>query len=334
MSGKRKIVRVIEHDGTVRGSAALGPPKRVRIVPKKRKPIRVVQKGSPAPARRPVSSKPPPASLDDYQARLGKERYHLRETIAVGGIGRVFRADDELLGMQVAIKSLNPELMTDPGCIDSFKREAKLAMQLAHPHIVRLFNLVESGGLYFLVMEYVEGRTFRSVLDEHHGLSLGTVVQVIQACADALSHAHRHGVLHNDMKPDNIMYDSRGVVRIIDFGTAGLKLRPQGGDKIEGTPDYMSLEQLRGDALDPRSDVFSLAVTAAELLSGVRPFPRDLSANDHLERRGDPDLESVPDEVRGVIGRALQCDIEERWPSVADFADALAAAASAAPDVP
>ena len=333
MSEKRTILRVVSHAG----SAHRQP---LRVVHRKQRRVRIVRAGTlpPAPQQ--------PVTLEDYQARLGKDRYLLREIIAAGGIGCVFRADDELLGMPVAIKSLNPEIIADPECVEALKREARLAMQLAHPHVVRLFNLVETKAMCFLVMEYVDGKTFHNILAEHGKLALDTVAAVVQACADALSHAHRHGILHNDMKPGNIMHDSRGVVRVIDFGTAGLKqvraaesLSPDGsppGDeglseevRIEGTPDYMSPEQLRGEELDQRSDEFSLAVTAAEMLSGLRPFPRDISVDEHLERRGAPLLQDIPDAVRDVLARALQPDREQRWPSVPEFADAFAAAVEA-----
>ncbi|NQT94116.1 MAG: protein kinase, partial [Lentisphaerae bacterium] len=192
MTEEKKIRRVIGPDDAEPSHSLQRPADRVRLVSRKRPKILAVRTGEPSPAPRLVSpAAQTPVSLEDYQAKLGTGRYRLQKLIAGGGVGRVFRAYDELLGMPIAVKCLHPHLLSDPEHQKALTREARLAMQLAHPHIVRLFNLVETNGAYFLIMEYVEGRTFRDVLKEYGRLAPDTVAQVVRACSDGLSHAHR-----------------------------------------------------------------------------------------------------------------------------------------------
>jgi serine/threonine protein kinase len=157
-------------------------------------------------------------------------------------------------------------------------------------------------------------------------MSVGTVSQIVYSAAAGLSHAHRHGVLHNDLKPDNLLLSDSGVLRIIDFGIACLKLKAGNSDYIEGTPVYMSPEQIRCEPLDVRSDVFGLGVVTCELLTGRPPFPAENDLQ-QAESRPPADLSALPQEVAAVLAKAVELDRTCRWDSVEAFAEAFAAAA-------
>jgi serine/threonine-protein kinase len=175
-------------------------------------------------------------------------------------------------------------------------------------------------------MEYVEGRSYRDLLGEFGRLAPEVVAQTLVACGDALSHAHRHGVLHNDLKPDNLLLQCDGIMKIVDFGIAGLIHAAGESEYVEGTPDYMSPEQLRGDPLDERSDEFALGVMACEFLTGRLPFASGKDLTECLRGRGSPNLDFVPSAVRIPIARAISADRDRRWPTVAECVEAIAGA--------
>jgi serine/threonine-protein kinase len=252
-------------------------------------------------------------------------RYHIEQTIGEGGMGTVYKATDLLLGMPVAIKLLNERLTQDEQAIATLKEEARIAMQLSHRHIVRLHNLQKERGVYFLVMEYVPGRTLREIISSYGKLPLDTVMQVIRVCADALAYAHRHGVLHKDLKPGNLLLDQEGVLKVIDFGVACLMSAQERAEEVTGTPVFMSPEQLRGEELDARTDVYSLGVMTCELLTGQPPFPLD-TTDLQLLAGGPQELPGLPEDMEPVIRKALEPRREDRWPSVEAFATALAEA--------
>jgi serine/threonine-protein kinase len=191
---------------------------------------------------------------------------------------------------------------------------------------VRIHNLQKSYGNYFLVMEYVAGRTFRDILRRFNCLPLDTVLQVVRVCADALSYAHRHGVLHRDLKPANLMLAEDGVLKIIDFGIAGLIGKEEERANVFGTLIYMSPEQARGEVLDCRTDVYSLGLIVYELLTGHSPFPQTMTDSD-LIAAGPPPLADLPANIRDVVERAVAVRRTARWPTVEMFSRALMEAA-------
>ena len=201
-------------------------------------------------------------------------RYSLRHVINEGEIGTIYLAFDAMLKMDVAIKMLKPRIAEDHEALSQIKREAAMAMKLSHENIVRLHNIEIEKGRVFIVMEYVEGQTLRAIGDQMGALALPSVLDIALACGDALTYAHGRGVLHRDIKPENLMIDSAFGLKLLDFGIA-IKIS-RGHDKseyLEGSPGYMSPEQLHGLPLDARTDVFSLAVVLCELLTGVRAYP-------------------------------------------------------------
>ena len=249
-------------------------------------------------------------------------RYRVEALLGEGGMGRVYRAEDVLLEMPVAVKILNQELTNDRYAVAKLKKEARITLQLTHPHIVRLFDMQKVENTYMLIMEYVGGESFRTIIRTHSHLATQTCLQVVETCADAVAHAHQHGILHNDLKPDNLMLTEEGVLKVIDFGTAGMTHSRSGGNYIVGTPAYMSPEQIRGDVLDERTDVYALGMIACELLSGDLPYARDAGFEDVLARPRGP-LPALPPALMPVIEKAIAPDSDDRWPSMDAFAGAL-----------
>jgi len=246
-------------------------------------------------------------------------RYSLLHVINEGEVGTVFRAFDTMLKMDVAIKMLKPGIARDPEAMAQIKREAAVAMKLSHENIVRLHNIETENGRVFIVMEYVEGQNLRMIGEQMGPLALPAVLDIAMACAEALTYAHGRGVLHRDIKPENLMIDSALSLKLLDFGIA-IKLS-RGHDKseyLEGSPGYMSPEQLHGHPLDARTDVFSLAVVICELMTGVRAFPQ-VETLKHMYDSDPCGMETIPAPLAEVLARGMSLDPEQRWNSVADF---------------
>ena len=246
-------------------------------------------------------------------------RYSLLQVINEGEVGTVFRAFDTMLKMDVAIKMLKPEIARDPEAMAQIKSEAAVAMKLSHENIVRLHNIETENGRVFIVMEYVEGQNLRMIGEQMGPLALPAVLDIAMACAEALTYAHGRGVLHRDIKPENLMIDSALSLKLLDFGIA-IKLS-RGHDKseyLEGSPGYMSPEQLHGHPLDARTDVFSLAVVICELMTGVRTFPQ-VETLKHMYDSDPCGMETIPAPLAEVLARGMALDPKQRWNSVADF---------------
>ncbi|MGH7669905.1 MAG: serine/threonine-protein kinase, partial [Gemmatimonadaceae bacterium] len=219
---------------------------------------------------------PSPASTPEFLAlqQVVKGRYSLDRELGRGGMGVVFLARDVALDRPVAIKLLPPDLATRDDLRAAFLREARTAARLAHPHIVPIYAVEEHGDLVFFVMAFIDGETLGSRLRRGGPLAPAEAMRVTQEVAWALAHAHAHGVVHRDVKPDNIMLErDTGRAVVTDFGIARViqSLDPVGGVPA-GTPQYMSPEQARGDLVDGRSDLYSLGVTAYYAAVGVLPF--------------------------------------------------------------
>ncbi len=265
------------------------------------------------------------AAFPGVRDRILLERYEVIEKLGEGGTGVVYRAEDRFLKMPVAIKVLHPALTHDSLAVAALKEEARTAMRMSHPHIVHLHNLEKAGNRYFLVMEYIQGNTYRDLLNLYKHLALDTVIETLKVCAHALSYAHRRRVLHNDLKPENLLITREGLLKIIDFGIACL-LHTAQPDFIMGTPCYMSPEQIRGEKLDERTDVYSLGIMTYEFLTGRTPFPDDVGLEDVL-RLLPVELPDLPEELRAPIRKAIFPNREERWNSVEAYVQAFVAAA-------
>jgi len=281
------------------------------------------------------------ALVRDLGARLGATlggRIAIGELIGAGGFAAVFRARDPLLGRDVAIKVLDPTVARDPAASDRLLDEARMVATIEHPHIVPLYEAGRQDGLVFLVMRYFPDGTVGSRLERSGPIPPAGVARLGIEVADALAAAHARGVVHLDIKPDNILLDSAGHAAVSDFGiarvTAGVE--PLASGLVSGTPHYMSPEQVAGDQLDGRSDVYSLGVVLYELATGRRPVGGDTDAKVMANqiRQTPPPIGEIaadfPAPLAGVITRALAKDPAERWASAGDMAAALRAAT--APD--
>jgi eukaryotic-like serine/threonine-protein kinase len=260
-------------------------------------------------------------------------RYAVERKIGEGGMASVYLARDGRHDRPVAIKVLRPELAASLGA-DRFLREIKVAANLQHPNILALYDSGEAGGFLYYVMPFVEGESLRARLDRETQLSLPDAIQLTCEVAEALQCAHQHGIIHRDIKPENILIQS-GHALVADFGIARA-LSQAGADKLTetgmavGTPHYMSPEQgLGGNHLDGRSDEYSLACVLYEMLVGQPPFegPNAMAILARHSMEGVPSLQivrqSIPDEVEEAIMRALEKTPADRFPTVAEFGEAL-----------
>lgn len=274
----------------------------------------------------PITPRPPArASID-----LVSSRFRIVELIKEGGSGAIYKADDTLLRMPVAIKILSESITNNRETMAELFSEARIAMQLSHKHIVRLHNLEESNGLFYLVMEYIDGSTLREILASQGSFDIETMKQIVEVLCDALSHAHRRMVYHRDLKPDNVMVSRDGVVKIIDFGLACFAVPGRATDEIEGTPYYVSPEEIKGETVDHRSDIFAMGVMIAELMTGALPpsaTPLDNGSGFLSYTPIIPD--SIAEPLRSTLQQAVAIDPNERWPDIFSFANAFRVASDA-----
>jgi beta-lactam-binding protein with PASTA domain len=222
-------------------------------------------------------------------------RYQILARIAAGGMGEVYRAHDPVLDREVALKILHPSLADDPGFIDRFRREARSAAMLSHPNIVAVHDWGETQGTYFMIMEFVRGPNLRGLLMRDGSLPPGQAVEVVDAILAALEHAHAQGIVHRDVKPENVMIRaSDGVPKVADFGLARAFADArvsQAPGTVTGTVQYLAPEQIEGDQADPRTDLYATGIVLYELLTGQVPFTGETSvaiAYKHLRERVPP----------------------------------------------
>ncbi len=263
-------------------------------------------------------------------------RYEVKEIIGAGGMGVVYRAFDRELQEPVAIKTLKPEAMAGGTvALDRFKQEIRLARKIAHRNVVRTYDLGEQNGMYYLTMEYVEGTSLKQLIVSRGKLPVPVALTVGKQLCRALEVAHAEGVIHRDIKPQNIVVEPSGFLKVMDFGIARLANPPQGKGLTEagvsiGTPDYMSPEQLSGAELDPRSDLYAAGVVLFECLTGKVPFEAETTwalVAKHLEEQP-PDPRATNPEVPGplalVILKAMAKQPADRFATAAEMHDALA----------
>lgn len=265
--------------------------------------------------------------------RLGP--YVVVRSLGRGGMGEVFEARDTRLDRRVAIKTLRPELLADGSARRRFDREAKALSGLSHPNICTVYDVGHQDGLDFLVMEYIEGQTLAATLDRGT-LDERTAVRIAAQIAEALGEAHERGILHRDVKPQNVLVTPRGQAKVLDFGlakavtaeteeTATISEVSRAG-MVVGTARYMSPEQIRGDEVDARSDIFSLGTVIYELLSGRVPFEGQTSAEimSGILTKDPLPLEriapSTSPEVQRIVRKCLEKDRVRRYQTVRDVA--------------
>src|SRR5678816_211540 len=220
----------------------------------------------------------PPRSTDEQHTPLPgdllADRYEVIDTLGVGGMGAVFKVFDRRLTRVVALKTIHPQLAATPVMMKRFKQEVLLAQKITHKNVVRIFDIGEDHGTAFLTMDFIEGVSLKDSIQERGKFPATEAVATIREVARALEAAHGEGVVHRDLKPQNIMIEKNGHIVVMDFGIARSAEHSgatQTGSLL-GTPDYMSPEQARMEEVDSRSDIFSLGLIFYELLSGKLPF--------------------------------------------------------------
>jgi eukaryotic-like serine/threonine-protein kinase len=248
---------------------------------------------------------PAPFASAELEGRLLADRYRLGSVIASGGMAQVRRGTDEVLGREVAVKILHPHLATDPVLVDRFRREAVAAARLTDPSIVAIYDTVTDSGINAIVMEMVHGITLRQFLDQRGPLDPHDAVDVVAGVAQALQTAHEAGIVHRDVKPANILLCDDRRVKVADFGiakaTVGSDLTQTG--TMIGTAKYLAPEQVEGNRVDPRTDIYSLGVVLYECLTGKVPFEADTDAATALARLHRDPLR--PRQVRPSVPRSL-----------------------------
>lgn len=265
-------------------------------------------------------------------------RYELLEPIAVGGMARVWRAQDTVLGRQVAVKILHPHLATDRGFLIRFQREAIAAARLSHRSIVAIYDTVSEGGNEAIVMELIAGSTLRQALDDNGPLSVGDTLEIGAQISEALAAAHAGGVVHRDIKPSNILLCADRRVMVTDFGIAkaGEETDLTATGMLLGTAKYLAPEQVAGDPIDPRADLYSLGVVLFEAVTGSAPFQADTDAATALARLHQPAPRAIerrpdlPPSLGLLIDRLMARQPSDRFATALDVRAALSSVADRA----
>src|SRR3712207_3169656 len=260
------------------------------------------------------------------------ERYKLRALLGSGGMAHVYLAHDAVLDRDVALKMLKARYAENGELVERFRREARSAASLSHPHIVPVFDWGETGdGTYYIAMEYLPGGTLRDRIKSEGTRSPRTAVEVALQIAEALRAAHERGVIHRDIKPRNILVTDSGHVKVADFGiarAAEATTTSHLGD-ILGTAKYMSPEQAMGEPVGPASDLYSLGVVLYEMLTGRVPFEVETPADLPLKHAEEPPPRprevnpEVPESMDALVMRLLAKDPDNRYGSTAEVIEAL-----------
>ncbi len=250
-------------------------------------------------------------------------RYQILKVLGEGGMGAVYQARDREVDRTVAIKVIRPELSGHPEILRRFKQELILARQVTHRNVIRIFDLSVAEGRRFISMEYVDGKDLSSIVRERKKLPINEAVEIIRQTLLGLEAAHNEGVVHRDLKPQNIMVDPGGRVYLMDFGIAkSMELAGMTRTGVlMGTPDYMSPEQAKGEKADSRSDLFTVGVIFYELLTGQQPYRSETVMQTLVKRtkeRATPTREldpSIPQYISDVVSRCLEIDPDHRYQS-------------------
>lgn len=255
------------------------------------------------------------------------DRYEIIKTIGEGGMANVYLANDTILDRKVAIKVLRGDLSNDEKFIRRFKREALSVSNLSHPNIVEVYDVGEEDGNYYIVMEYIEGKTLKQLLQKRGALTLNEVIDIMTQLTDGLAHAHEAYIIHRDIKPQNIMIEDNGLVKITDFGIAMALNSTQltQTNSVMGSVHYLPPEQANGKGSTVKSDIYSLGILMYELLTGSVPFKGDTAveiALKHMKekipsiRKQNP---TIPQSIENIVLKATAKNPKNRYDNVRDM---------------
>jgi len=253
-------------------------------------------------------------------------RYQIIDELGKGGMGKVYRVLDKKLNEEVALKLIKPEISSDKKTVERFSNELKISRKIIHKNIARMFDLNEEKGTHYITMEYVRGEDLKRLIRKIGQLGAGQAIPIAKQICEGLEEAHRLGVVHRDLKPQNVMVDEDGNARIMDFGIAR---SPEskgitGAGVMIGTPEYMSPEQVEGKETDQRSDIYSLGIILYEMVTGRVPFEGDTPFTVGVKHKSEPpkdpkELNSqIPEDLSRVILKCLEKDKEQRYQSASE----------------
>jgi TolB-like protein/predicted Ser/Thr protein kinase len=262
---------------------------------------------------------------------LFADRYEIIEELGKGGMGKVYRVEDTKINEEVALKLIKPEIASDPKTIERFRNELKTARKIRHKNICGMYDLGGEKETYYITMEYVPGEDLKSFMTRSKQLSIPTAISIVRQVCEGLSEAHRLGVVHRDLKPNNIMIDKGGNARIMDFGIAR-SLKEKGitaAGMMIGTPEYMSPEQVEGKDVDQRSDIYSMGIILYEMLTGKVPFEGDSPFTIGMKHKGEIPKDpkeinaQIPEDLSRVILMCLEKEKANRYQSADDVRSEL-----------
>jgi len=258
-------------------------------------------------------------------------RFQVIEELGKGGMGKVYKVFDTRIKEKVALKLIKPEVASDRDTIERFNNELRLSRKVRHKNVCGMFDLGEAEGSYFITMEYVHGEDLKSMIRMSTGLTVGTVLSIGKQVCDGLAEAHSLGVVHRDLKPQNVMIDKGGNAKIMDFGIAR-SIREKGitgPSVLIGTPEYMSPEQAEAKEVDQRSDIYSLGIILYEMATGRVPFEGETALSIAMKQKGEIPKNpkafnpNIPDSLSNVILKCLEKDKARRYQTVAELGSEL-----------
>jgi serine/threonine protein kinase/Flp pilus assembly protein TadD len=258
-------------------------------------------------------------------------RYQIIEELGRGGMGKVYKAQDTEINDKIALKLIKPEVASDKKTIERFRNELKFARKIRHENVCQMYDLNKEEGTYYITMEFVSGEDLKSMIRMSKQLSVATAINTAKQVCEGLVVAHKLGVVHRDLKPQNIMIDKEGNTRIMDFGIAR-SIRGKGitgAGVMIGTPEYMSPEQVEGKEIDQRSDIYSLGVILYEMVTGRVPFEGDTAITIGVKQKSEKprnpkELNSqIPDDLNRLILRCMEKDKENRYQSAGEVRSEL-----------
>ncbi|NIM90161.1 MAG: protein kinase [Candidatus Aminicenantes bacterium] len=259
------------------------------------------------------------------------ERYQIIEELGKGGMGRVYKVLDTKINEKIALKLLKPEIASDKKTIERFSNELKFARKVRHENVCQMYDLNEEKSLHYITMEFVPGEDLKSMIRMSGQLSLGTTINIAKKVCQGLAAAHKVGVVHRDLKPQNVMIDKEGNARIMDFGIArsaeGKGIT--GAGVMIGTPEYMSPEQVEGKEVDQRSDIYSLGVILYEMVTGQVPFEGDTPFTIGIKHKSEAPKDpreintQIPEDLSRVILKCMEKDKENRYQSAGEVRSEL-----------